>query len=79
MLRIFALLTVALMLASPVIANAADVGGGGLRKTPAHTTTHKPAKKPMHGVLPGSGDSRIPTGALASKKTGGSGTATPPH
>jgi hypothetical protein len=71
MLKKFALLTVALMLASPVIANAADVGGGGLRKTPAHKTTHKPAKKPTHGSTS--------TGALAGKKTGGSGSATPPH
>ena len=66
MLKKFALLTVALTLVSPALVGAADVGGGGLRKNPAH----KPGKKAMHGILPGGGDSR-------NGKTGRSGTQTP--
>jgi hypothetical protein len=70
MLKKFALLTVALTLVSPALVGAADVGGGGLRKNPAHIPTHKPGKKAMHGILPGGGDSR-------NGKTGRSGTQTP--
>jgi hypothetical protein len=46
MLHKLALLPVAaLLLATPSLANSADVGGNGSHKTTAHATEHKPVNK----------------------------------